>query len=199
MNTEEEQEEARAHITQRNATASPLLRLPAEIRNMIFAYALSHGDTKLHIIPSIQDGPGGTGCWKHRSWPDPVNVSLLYVCRQIHLETALLPYELNIFVVYGHYNAVKDFFERRTTAQIGAMARVERGPQVNMGVRTASDWSAVCSHPNPESSAFTSEIQPKYPSVYSSRIEVNKKRAIKEHAENLKVEAAQQDQRRNQM
>ncbi|KAI4706352.1 hypothetical protein J4E89_009086 [Alternaria sp. Ai002NY15] len=140
MNTEEEQEEARAHITQRNATASPLLRLPAEIRNMIFAYALSHGDTKLHIIPSIQDGPGGTGCWKHRSWPDPVNVSLLYVCRQIHLETALLPYELNIFVVYGHYNAVKDFFERRTTAQIGAMARVERGPQVNMGVRTASDW-----------------------------------------------------------
>jgi len=35
--------------------------------------------------------------------------------------------------------------------------------------------------------------------MYSSKIEVNKKHAIKEHAENLKVEAAQQEQRLNQM
>ncbi|KAI4647678.1 hypothetical protein J4E93_004088 [Alternaria ventricosa] len=136
---------------------------------MIFAYALSHGDTKLHIIPSIQDGSGGTGCWKHRSWPDPVNVSLLYVCRQIHLETALFPYELNVFVVYGHYNAAKDFFE------------------------------LICSHPNPYSSAFISEMQPKYASMDSSRKEVNKERAIIQRAEKLKVEAAQQELRLNQM
>ena len=110
--------------TQNNATASPLLRLPAEIRNIIFAYALSHGDIKLNVIPRIQDGPGRTGCWKHRNWPIPVNISLIYACRQIHFETALLPYKLNVFVVSGNTSAFQDFFTHRTSAQVGALARV---------------------------------------------------------------------------
>ncbi|KAH4248891.1 hypothetical protein HBI05_025670 [Parastagonospora nodorum] len=35
--------EARAEITQRNALKSPLLRLPAEIRNLIYNYVLTKG------------------------------------------------------------------------------------------------------------------------------------------------------------
>jgi len=115
---------------------------------MIFAYALSHGDTKLHIIPSIQDEPGGTGCWKHRSWPDPVNVSLLYVCRQIHFETALLPYKLNVFVDSGNDSAFQDFFAHRTLAQVGALARVRRQPDTRLEARPATEWLVrlrVCS------------------------------------------------------
>ncbi|KAI4676687.1 uncharacterized protein J4E84_009522 [Alternaria hordeiaustralica] len=136
MNTEEQQEEA----TQHNATASPLLRLPAEIRNMIFAYALSHGDIELNVVPRIQNAPSRKGCWKHLNWPIPVNISLIYACQQIHFETALLPYELNVFVVAGSDRAFQDFFAHRTLAQVGALARVRWVPNTRLGVRPATEW-----------------------------------------------------------
>jgi len=126
--------------TQHNATASRLLRLPAEIRNIIFAYALSHGDIKLNVIPRIQNGPGRKGCWKHRNWADPFNISLIYACRQIHFETALLPYELNIFAVSGNDSAFQSFFAHRTLAQVDALARVRRQPDTRLGARPASEW-----------------------------------------------------------
>jgi len=107
---------------------------------MIFAYALSHGDIELKVIPRIQNGPGRTGCWKHRNWPIPVNISLIYACRQTHFETALLPYELNVFVVSGNDSAFQDFFAHRTLAQLGALARVRRAPNTRLGARPATEW-----------------------------------------------------------
>ncbi|KAI4701716.1 hypothetical protein J4E81_003456 [Alternaria sp. BMP 2799] len=81
---------ARTHISKRNATASPLLRLPAELRNTIFAYALDHDTIVLeHPVPRIRITDS-----RHK---DAIN--LLYVCRQIYIETALLPYKLNRFVI----------------------------------------------------------------------------------------------------
>ncbi|KAI4644823.1 uncharacterized protein J4E79_010958 [Alternaria viburni] len=140
MDLEQQPEEARAQITQHNATASPLLRLPAEIRNMIFAYALSHGDIKLNVIPRLVDSDRRRSCWKHRNWANPINISLLYACRQIQHETALLPYELNVFVICGNISGVRDFLELRTSAQIGAMARVRREMESTTGVRPATEW-----------------------------------------------------------
>ncbi|KAI4948611.1 hypothetical protein J4E86_007959 [Alternaria arbusti] len=144
MNTENQPEEPRAYITQHNATASPLLRLPAEIRNMIFAYALSHGDIKLKVIPRLPDTSMFLDYWEHRNWPDPVNISLLYACRQIYFEAALLPYELNTFVVSGTVSAFKDFLAHRTSAQIGALARVRREPNMHLGARSATEWVRRC-------------------------------------------------------
>ncbi|KAI4701714.1 hypothetical protein J4E81_003454 [Alternaria sp. BMP 2799] len=85
---------------------------------MIFAYALSHGDIELKVIPRIINGPSRKGCWKHRNWANPFNISLIYTCRQIHFETALLPYKLNVFVVFGNDDAFQDFFTHRTLAQL---------------------------------------------------------------------------------
>ncbi|KAI4673376.1 uncharacterized protein J4E88_008989 [Alternaria novae-zelandiae] len=89
-----------------------------QIRNMIFAYTLSHGDIELKVIPRIINGPSPKGCWKHRNWANPFDISLLYACRQIYFETALLPYELNVFVVFGNDSAFQDFFAHRTLAQL---------------------------------------------------------------------------------
>ena len=76
-----------------NAVNSPLLRLPAELRNMIFAYVYTE------TVYYIDHKPGTTTFYLHsisnhefdkRQW-EADNVPL--VCRQLHAEMALLPYE----------------------------------------------------------------------------------------------------------
>ncbi|KAI4647679.1 hypothetical protein J4E93_004089 [Alternaria ventricosa] len=106
-----EQEQRLNEITYLNATTSPLLLLPAEIRNIIFALALDHQDI---IIVR------GRMYNKVRS---PVN--LLRVCRQIHAETALLPYELNFFAVSNWGELLLPFLQRRTQDQLGVMIDME--------------------------------------------------------------------------
>ncbi|KAH3968827.1 hypothetical protein HBI81_129500 [Parastagonospora nodorum] len=72
-------------ITERNSTESPLLRLPAEIRNIIFEYVVSG-----HTIRMISEW--GKSCWpiaKRRRF------SLARVSRQTYNETALLTYTGN--------------------------------------------------------------------------------------------------------
>jgi len=67
-------------------------------------------------------------------------INLLFVCRQIYAETALLPYELNVFVVSGNDSAFQDFFAHRTLAQVGALARVRRAPNTRLGARPTTEW-----------------------------------------------------------
>ena len=87
--------------SQRDAT-SPLLRLPAELRNHIFALALAHGEIT----------------WDQGAWPKNV-ANLLFVCRQTYAETALLPYSLNSFVFLTiSVQSIGNFLKRRTPAQI---------------------------------------------------------------------------------
>ncbi|KAI4604737.1 hypothetical protein J4E83_010978 [Alternaria metachromatica] len=100
-------EQGLKEITYLNVTTSPLLLLPAEIRNMIFALALDHQDILIlneRIYNEIRS---------------PVN--LLHVCRQIHAETALLPYKLNFFAVAIWERRLLPFLERRTQAQRDVM------------------------------------------------------------------------------
>jgi hypothetical protein len=77
---------------QRNATQSPLLRLPAELRNKIFKLAV--GGHTIHLYH--------TSTLFHTSvtdlkilYRDRHCFALLSVCRQIYLETALLPFSAN--------------------------------------------------------------------------------------------------------
>ncbi|KAI4946678.1 hypothetical protein J4E91_006849 [Alternaria rosae] len=106
-----QQEQRLNEITYINATTSPLLLLPAEIRNMIFALALDHQDIMI-IRGRIYN--------KIRA---PVN--LLRVCRQIHAETALLPYKLNFFALSNLGELPVPCLQRRTQAQLDVMAGME--------------------------------------------------------------------------
>ncbi|EMD94207.1 hypothetical protein COCC4DRAFT_79558 [Bipolaris maydis ATCC 48331] len=70
---------------------SPLLRLPAEVRNMIWEFAL--GRRLYEIKPRKVYG--------RRTYPrgDPSEVSLLRVCRQIYAEAASIPLRQNTFLI----------------------------------------------------------------------------------------------------
>ncbi|KAH6879231.1 hypothetical protein BKA58DRAFT_436922 [Alternaria rosae] len=93
-------------ITQRNSATSPLLRLPAEVRNKIFTYVNSGLNVFLwneRFDPGVK--PSGA-CWKpqvligHDASPLarpclPSFLGLQATCRQIYNETALLPFPTN--------------------------------------------------------------------------------------------------------
>ncbi|KAI4648275.1 hypothetical protein J4E93_004687 [Alternaria ventricosa] len=82
-------------IARQNQRNSPLLRLPAEIRNLIFGYAL--GGRTFHISHNIyQDVTKNTNVSKNTSVSKNA-LALLAVCRQVFAETALLPFSSNTF------------------------------------------------------------------------------------------------------
>jgi len=111
---------------------SPLLRLPPELRNIIFAYALDHGTVSPHL---------GTTSLERRLRKDPIRkrFGLLFTCRQIYAETALLPYKLNTFSVRGLLPlvALENFLCRRTQAQMQVMDKVQ---MYHEEVRAATVW-----------------------------------------------------------
>lgn len=74
---------------QQNQQQSPLLRLPAELRNKIFAYTL--GGKTFKIIPGYYDIP------TMNATNSKYALALLQVCRQIYAETTLLPFSINTF------------------------------------------------------------------------------------------------------
>jgi hypothetical protein len=61
------------------------MRLPAELLNEIYKYALGGNDWRVH-----SSGPS-----------HPHMLALLKVCRQIHAEAALLPYQPHKFYLYS--------------------------------------------------------------------------------------------------
>ncbi|KAI4707609.1 hypothetical protein J4E89_007714 [Alternaria sp. Ai002NY15] len=82
-----------AAISQRNHRKSPLLRLPAELRNKIYKYAfLSHP-----VRPTREHRE-----WPHWAYPRS-QLNLLETCRQIYFEANLFPFALNVFVGYAEH------------------------------------------------------------------------------------------------
>ena len=111
------------HSTARNATKSPLLRLPAELRNLI--YACTFDNTTYNFFqdnkPTEKTLCAGSSTEN--------NMSLLLVSRQVHAETAYLPYELSTFdfLVYKadkrEWKAyLRRFLAKRSEEQIKAMS-----------------------------------------------------------------------------
>ncbi|KAH4110552.1 hypothetical protein HBH64_158210 [Parastagonospora nodorum] len=95
-------------ITVSNTANSPLLRLPAELRNEIFAYVASQGTCE---IPR-ERSPGG---YRSRPIPAPDRklygrpfrlgllpdwFGLLHACKQTYNEAAPLPTQLNTFTAH---------------------------------------------------------------------------------------------------
>ncbi|KAH8731111.1 hypothetical protein GQ44DRAFT_755879 [Phaeosphaeriaceae sp. PMI808] len=76
-------------ICPKNSQRSALLRLPLDIRTMIWEYVLESGEI-IKLFP--------IACVRHSKIPKPTHrFQLLRVCRQIYVEAALLPYTLNTF------------------------------------------------------------------------------------------------------
>ncbi|CAG5173409.1 uncharacterized protein ALTATR162_LOCUS7626 [Alternaria atra] len=98
---------------QRNARNSPLLRLPAEIRNMIFRYAV--GGNEIHVQrafvyrTSKKWRDNSNSYWHGRAThlgdrrlkalAQGTAFHLPEVCRQIYAETATLSYATNTFIL----------------------------------------------------------------------------------------------------
>ncbi|KAH8629783.1 hypothetical protein IG631_14360 [Alternaria alternata] len=107
-------------ITRQNATSSPLLRLSAEVRNMVFNYVFQDE------IYAINPGPLTRKRLSSRRKLGPFLVS-----RQLYHETALLPYKLGVFQLGDHswdhciLSRLKAFLWGRSKAQIEVMARIE--------------------------------------------------------------------------
>lgn len=87
------------HSSIGNATNSPLLQLPGEIRNMIFKYAVLSDDGWIALIFNrhnfiSRSGPSTQACKDQTS---SIAMRLPLVCRQIYSETATLFYSVNCF------------------------------------------------------------------------------------------------------
>lgn len=126
--------------SQLNATNSPLLRLPAEIRIAIYEYVLGGGTFKF-------DGRLKFGN-PQASFEDN-KIDLLYVCRQINAEAALLPYALNEFIfAYDSEDALPIFLRNRSPEQLKSTKMVEQGSgdDVPAWSSTALFWAQICEH-----------------------------------------------------
>lgn len=73
--------------------ASPLFRLPAEIRNQIYAYILGGETFNIYCWRRYKPYGFATRILRKRKF----FLALLAVCRQLHSETRLLPFSLNAF------------------------------------------------------------------------------------------------------
>jgi hypothetical protein len=100
-----------ATSAKRNSVESPLLRLPGEIRNMIWEYAMS--DDVIFIADDLSmeytGGPGRTLHYLGKPWDlskvdqDSTTKPLLHVCRQIYTEVSTMIHTLSTL-----YFATKD-------------------------------------------------------------------------------------------
>ncbi|RMZ66261.1 hypothetical protein GMOD_00005348 [Pyrenophora seminiperda CCB06] len=94
-------------ITAANQRNSPFLRLPAEIRNMIFTYVSK--DTTIISVSSKGYRASCEAYWGRTIGPDQTElrffelpVPLLFTCKQIRLEATSLVYSLALYDVTDH-------------------------------------------------------------------------------------------------
>ncbi|CAN9343324.1 unnamed protein product [Alternaria sp. RS040] len=117
-------------ITEYNAIESPLLRLPTELRDMIYACVFENEQWVFHEDDSSDE----KGFLSSRSFRES-NLGLLSTSRQLRAETKLLPYQLATFHFrfydWDDWSEVEwlmrlqmRFFETRTVEQLQAMTTV---------------------------------------------------------------------------
>ncbi|KAG9188772.1 hypothetical protein G6011_07477 [Alternaria panax] len=94
--------------TKRNTAESPLLRLPAELRNEIYKYALGR-----HVYPVPGDGR-----------KNPRALNLVRVCRQIQQEAAFLPYSLSVLSSRMAIH-LEEFVSRLSISQRNAIETIQ--------------------------------------------------------------------------
>ncbi|KAH4026227.1 hypothetical protein HBI24_158760 [Parastagonospora nodorum] len=82
---------AQLQIFDRNQEESPLLRLPAELRNQIWEYVFTGSEFWVKRFRSFFES--------HMCCPPHPTMGVLYTCRQMYQETALLPAQLSVFAI----------------------------------------------------------------------------------------------------
>ena len=141
---------AQKEIMNRNASVSPFLRLPPEIRLRIYKFVL--GGQRLWIdfhraefrysvgepyAPPTHYG----GCFYHFNGIDRssrLDIRVLRLCRQVFSETALLPYALNDFTFAdGRVQMRFEKLVRRGKKELQKKA---------IGACSISPWSKFCSN-----------------------------------------------------
>ncbi|KAK1918574.1 hypothetical protein P3342_001493 [Pyrenophora teres f. teres] len=112
-------------ISLRNQQESPLLRLPSELRNMIYAYTFGNTTIRItrekrhsccHGHPS--QNPGGI------AWKGNRIFGITQVCRELRSEIGLMPFEMAIF-----YNTScfywPEFLNGLSVDQVGAITHIQ--------------------------------------------------------------------------
>jgi len=129
---------------QRNQRESPFLQLPPEIRNRIYEYALSRSHVQKHRYHSLWVGLSTT--------QDPF--ALLFVCRQIYAETAVLPYRLTRFG-FTFFTGFNRWLEKLMPVQRDSMEVVQFSKYDIAESEEAEGWNPEL-HKLPHSSESTS-------------------------------------------
>jgi hypothetical protein len=118
-----------------NSLESPLLRLPAEIRNMIWDYAIGHH--QIDIRNKLRDGKLYDVKLGYEARPEAIQsgsitprvfikptFTLPSVCRQIYVETAPKVYTLNTFT-FTDYRTLDRFIKERALGQRRLIASID--------------------------------------------------------------------------
>jgi hypothetical protein len=105
----------------RKTPSSRFLLLPAEIRNQIYAHVFS--SFTFAIVRKEMTKPKGQVSNHHKS-SNNYDLSLLYVCRQVHRETATLPFMLGTFTITSITASMMVGSNVFTHRQIAAITRL---------------------------------------------------------------------------
>ncbi|KAI4920603.1 hypothetical protein J4E85_009370 [Alternaria conjuncta] len=117
----------KAEATVANRLNSPLLRLPAELRNLIYHYALGNSTV---ILAAHHDR---LCTYQH----DTPAFPLLAVCTQIHAEAALFLYSLNTFDIASDYTL-------RVFLATMPMKYVQAIKTLDIGTWVVADKETIC-------------------------------------------------------
>jgi len=125
-------------------SAAHLFKLPRELRDMIYTYAL--GGNAWHIVNvgceiiNVGSEKKYDRASRVRMVPNPLkNIhSLLCVSRQLHTETCLLPYALSTFR-FGYLDDAITWARALSTQQRNAIKALELGTDTSWGYLNASN------------------------------------------------------------
>ncbi|KAF2847632.1 hypothetical protein T440DRAFT_403239 [Plenodomus tracheiphilus IPT5] len=101
-------------IAQRNASDSPLLRLPPEIRNQVWHYLVN-----LEVILVKQ-----RKVWWHFKFEELLEAGYLCACPQVYAEAVLMLYATNNFKFRSHH-VLQAWVKTQSPGQLAAITRVE--------------------------------------------------------------------------
>ncbi|KAI4946685.1 hypothetical protein J4E91_006856 [Alternaria rosae] len=137
------------------AANSPLLRLPAELRNIVYGYVFEgdHYELGGYLFTGKRPDEGNTLIW--RTLQNNALGLLLASC-QLQAETTLLPYKLGVFQFEfeepdhdeddWYEEVLQDFFRARSRKQIAAIATMQVSTQQIYGTmwdktQAGIDWA----------------------------------------------------------
>ncbi|KAI4647763.1 hypothetical protein J4E93_004173 [Alternaria ventricosa] len=112
-------------ITQLNQENSPLLQLPAELRNRIYKFVL-HDHRPVYVdIPALSDEFGNFGPRDNTRGKQ----ALLCTCRQVHSEAPMMYFALNTFQ-FDLDTSLIEFTRSLTAEQLSAVKSIDMTGQL---------------------------------------------------------------------